>query len=129
MENLLQLKLMQAKSDYETELIESHQFSNSSAIYSYIRSISYQNVLPSSLYLDDTVAVSDLDKASLFNQYFYSVFTRSTFQLPSFSELKMPTSSLNDINFSELDVFRVPDPFMSQSQWDVVVLVQRYLRE
>ncbi|CAI7990631.1 Proline dehydrogenase 1, mitochondrial, partial [Geodia barretti] len=55
----------------------------------------------------DTVAVSDLDKASLFNQYFYSVFTRSTFQLPSFSELKMPTSSLSDINFSELDVFRV----------------------
>ena len=107
MENRLQLKLTQAKSDYETKLIESHQFSNSSAIYSYIRSISNQNVLPSSLYLDDTVAVSDLDKASLFNQYFYSVFTRSTFQLPSFSELKMPTSSLSDINFSELDVFRV----------------------
>ena len=107
LQNLLQLELTQAKSNYEAKLIESHQTSNSSAIYSYIRSISSQNALPSSLYLDDVSAISDTDKASLFNQFFYSVFTRSSFQLPPFSELSIPSSSLSDISFSDLDVFRV----------------------
>ena len=36
-----------------------------------------------------------------------SVFTRSMFQLPPFSELEMPLSSLNNICISELDVFCV----------------------
>ena len=66
-----------------------------------------QNVLPSTLHLDDVFAVSDSEKASLFNTYFHSVFTRSSFQLPLFSEFEMPSSSLSDICISELDVFRV----------------------
>ena len=37
-----------------------------SAINSYIRSVSNQNVLPSTLHLDDIFAVSDSEKASLF---------------------------------------------------------------
>ena len=45
MENLLQLKLSQAKSNYETKQINS-QSSNPAAIYSYIRSISHENALP-----------------------------------------------------------------------------------
>ena len=103
MESLLQLKLSQAKSKYENKLIES-QSSNPSAIYSYIRSISHENDLPSTLYLDHTSAVCDADKATLFNQFFFSVFTRSLFQLPP---LTITSSSLCEICFSELDVFRV----------------------
>ena len=106
MERLLQSKLVQAKSDYETKLIESHNSSNSSAIYSYIRSISNQSVIPPTLHLDNIVAVSDSDKASLFNGYFHSVFTRSSFQLPPSRELETPPSILSDIAISELDVFR-----------------------
>ena len=107
MESLLQSKLIQAKSDYESKLIESHNISNSSAIYSYIRSISNQNILPSTLFLDNTIAVSDADKASLFNKYFHSVFTRSSFQLPPISELETPSIFISDINISEVDIYRV----------------------
>ena len=57
MERLLQSKPVQAKSDYETKLIESHNSSNSSAIYSYICSISNQSVIPPTLHLDNIVAV------------------------------------------------------------------------
>ena len=88
-------------------MIESHLKSNYSAIYSYIRSVSNQNVLPSTLHLDDIFAVSDSEKASLFNKYFHSVVTRSSFQLPPFYEMDMPSTTLSDICISELDVFRV----------------------
>ena len=67
-------------------------------------SISHENDLPSTLYLDHTSAVCDADKATLFNQFFFSVFTRSLFQLPP---LTITSSSLCEICFSELDVFRV----------------------
>ena len=106
MERLLQSKLVQAKSDYQTKLIESHNSSNSSAMYSYIRSISNQSVIPPTLHLDNIVAVSDSDKASLFNGYFHSIFTRSSFQLPPSRELETPPSILSDTEISELDIFR-----------------------
>ena len=107
MENLLQEKLSLAKATYENKLIESHNIlSNSPAVFSYIRSVSKQNSLPSTVNLDDTLASSDVDKASLFNSYFYSVFVRSSYQLPPVGDLKRPSSYLSEVSFSELDVFR-----------------------
>ena len=64
-------------------------------------------MLPSTLYLDDTHAISDIEKASLFNFYFYSVFTRSTFQLPPLHELELPESFIGDVNICDSDVFNV----------------------
>ena len=95
-----------AKATYENKLIESHILSNSPAVFSYIRSVSNQNSLPSTVTLDDTLASSDVDKASLFNSYFYSVFVRSSYQLPPVSNLERPSSYLSEVSFSELDVFR-----------------------
>ena len=107
MENLLQEKLSLAKATYENKLIESHNIlSNSPAVFSYILSVSKQNSLPSTVNLDDTLASSDVDKASLFNSYFYSVFVRSSYQLPPVGDLERPSSYLSEVSFSELDVFR-----------------------
>ena len=122
----LQSKLMQAKSEFETKLIEAHQISNSSALYSYIRSISYQNALPSTLYLDDLSAVSDTDKASLFNQFFYSVFTRSNFQLPPLHELTTHPSPISEASLLNWTCFVSSDLLMSLKPWDVMVLVPSY---
>ena len=114
-----------SNADYEsmsTFLLES-DFSviigctNIEFVWSYIKSLLYEAM---SLYIprilikrrqgpkwfDNTFAASDLDKASLFNKYFHSVFTRSSFQLPPIGELETPPSSLSDISISELDVFR-----------------------
>ena len=111
MENLLQEKLVHAKATFENNLIESHVLSNSSAIFSYIRSsVSCQNALPSTVYLDDTYAVFDSNIASLFNKYFFSVFVRSCYELPPTHELNRPSSYLSEISFNEQDVFRSLDP-------------------
>ena len=57
--------------------------------------------------MDDTYASSDVDKATLFNEYFFSVFVRSSYQLPLTCDLKRPSSYLDEISFCDLDVFRV----------------------
>ena len=43
----------------------------------------------------------------MFNQYFYSVFTVSSFQLPPLGDLPQPMSTLSKVSFTELDVFHV----------------------
>ena len=49
-------------------------------------------------------AVSDYHKA-LFNQYFHSVFTKSSFQQPPVSDLPTPLTNISEIVISELDVY------------------------
>ena len=41
----------------------------------------------------------------MFNQYFHSVFTQSTFELPSSHQLPTPIVSVDYIDISELDVY------------------------
>lgn len=48
---------------------------------------------------------TDLEKASLFNSYFHSVFTRSTYNIPPLNQLPTPTTVLSEVGLSELDVF------------------------
>ena len=105
LEHLLQCKLVHAKATFESNLIESHQLSHSSSVFSYIRFITSQNSLPCTLHLDGISVASDFEKATMFNQFFYSVFTKSSFQLPPLDDLSQPLSTLNEITFSELDVF------------------------
>ena len=113
LDDFLQQKLILAKSNYETRLIETYQSSNSSNIFSYIRSLSTQNMLPSTLYLENILATTDFEKASLFNLYFHSVFTKSTFQLPQLNELDLPESFICEFY----------NPLMCQKLWAVMELV------
>ena len=56
--------------------------------------------------LDNTSAATDSEKASLFNKYLYSVFTKSSFQLPPVSELKRPQTHMGEVTITEVDVFQ-----------------------
>ena len=106
-EKLLQSRIEQAKANYESKLIESyHSRSHCSAIHSYIRSISGLNSLPAVMTLDSNSAASDKEKAILFNQYFHSVFSTSSFPLLSTRELTRPNSFIDAVIFNELDVFK-----------------------
>ena len=96
-ESSLIAKVAEAKAQYETNLINSFSGNNSSAIYRYIRVITSQNTIPPAITFDDNCATSDFHKACLFNKYFHSIFTRSSFQLPPSSELLTPQSYLSEI--------------------------------
>ena len=61
--------------------------------------------LPSELHFDLQVANTDYGKAELFNQYFFSVFTDCNPHQSNFNEPVLPEESLNEIHFTESDVF------------------------
>ena len=101
----LQKEITQAIDNFESKLILSSERHCSSAVFHYIHSFTKQNTIPPVINLDESCAISDQDKASLFNQYFHSVFTSSLFHLPPMSELAKPQTSISEIQFSELDVY------------------------
>ena len=57
------------------------------------------------MHFNSNVANTDHYKAELFNQYFFSVFTRSTSLEPNPNDLSIPANSLDAINLTESDVF------------------------
>ena len=51
-----------------------------------------------------TSAYLDLDKATLFNNYFHSVFSISTYDLPPENLIPIPDSVVNRITITDMDV-------------------------
>ena len=104
-EELLKLKMTQAKSNFESKLIESLQSGTTSNIFRYIRNIVGCNDLPVFMSLDSACLSSDPDKASTFNQHFHSIFNQTSFEIPSISDLPQPSTFIGEISIAELDVF------------------------
>ena len=102
-EEVLQQALRTSKAAFEDNLIRS---CSPNKIYSYIRRISSHKSIPSLIASDNSVAVSDKDKAESFNRYFHSVFTKSSFSLPPLHELPQARSTLSDISISVDDVYQ-----------------------
>ena len=94
--------IQQAKSNYEASLISDR---SSSKIYKHIRNITKLNSIPPLVYLDSLCSQSDSEKATLFNQYFYSVFSSKSVDLPSMDDLPLVSLSISSIEVSEHDVY------------------------
>jgi len=69
--------IARAKSDYETNLAQTYAHSNNNQIFQYISSIKDQDHYPIKMFYNDKPASTDSDKAQIFNEYFYSVFSCS----------------------------------------------------
>ena len=57
------------------------------------------------MHFNSLSATTDSAKASLFNNYFYSIFTHSSFVLPTIDELPSVDSLISDISISVSDVY------------------------
>ncbi len=86
-------------------MVEEFAYSNSSKIYKYINNLLKRDNLPEIMHLESQLASCDLDKASLFNQFFKSVYTTSETEA---NASQPPSSSganqLNDIEITEQEV-------------------------
>ena len=103
-----------SKSIYEAQLVEEFAHNNSNKIYKYINSILHNNSLPVAMHLNSHTATSDADKASLFNEYFESVYSKPTSNASHTHTLCSGTSVLNNIALSDTEVYTALsslDPF------------------
>ena len=76
-------------------------------VYKYIRSVKKSSSIPSSVLYNGAPATDSADKASLFNEYFFSVFTSSDFVLPPYPDKIDPSvrCHLVSIQISEQEVY------------------------
>ena len=104
-EYLLEDNLKLTKSSYENNLAHKLATYESNKIYKYINSLSSKHSFPHSMHFDSLSSITDSAKASLFNNYFYSIFTRSSFVLPTTDELPSVDSLISDVSVSDSDVY------------------------
>ena len=105
-EKLLANQINSAKSEYESRLINDFAFNNQSKIYKYIRNIKKSTSIPNTVHFGEASATEDVNKAILFNKFFYSVFSTSNFMSTN-DDVTVETSvrqHLVSINISEEDV-------------------------
>jgi len=88
--------IVQAKSNYESKLIQDLACHNQSRIYQCIRSLRKADALPPLVIYNDSIASYDTIKASLFNRCFCSVFTTSHINPPNDDDV-IDTSAINHI--------------------------------
>ena len=97
--------MLAAKASFEADLIQESSPKNILRVYRYINSITRHDTIPPTVSLDSHIATSDIEKANLFNTFFHSVFTHSSYNLPPLEMLPMPPSTISDITISESDVY------------------------
>ena len=105
-ETQLQLDLCRAKANFEQNLLLQFNSNNTSKIFDYIHSLAGQCGLPAHVHYKSTTAESDQDKAQLFNRYFHSIFTTSSFPLPNLTELPNIYPCLSTITITQEEVYR-----------------------
>ena len=74
-------------------------------IFKHVRNITKSASIPSTVFFNDNSATEDFDKATLFNKYFYSVFSESSYVLPQFQDMPSTNSTTDSINFTEDEVY------------------------
>lgn len=100
----LQQEIISARSRYEADLVDQYAFKNDSRIYQYIRSFTKQSHFPATMTRNAESSSTDRGKATLFNEYFHSVFNDHPGH-PDISSLPLPLSVIEVFDISVGDVF------------------------
>ena len=95
--------ILEARSNFESDLVTNFAFSNDPKIYQYMRSFSRQSDLPGVMHLGSRSATSGADKAELFNCFFQSVFNVTANTPPD--TFTTSNGSLSSIDISLSDTF------------------------
>ncbi len=106
LENKLCNEVNLAKQQFESDLVNGLASSSHSDIYRYLKQLTKSHSLPSTMFSRDgtSKASSDVDKASLFNEYFHSVVKTNDVN-PDNLDSSSTQDSLNSISLSDLDVY------------------------
>ena len=105
--------ILTCRQSYELDLIKSH---HRKKLYRHLKSLSYSNSPIPIIIHNSQVIHNPAEKATTFNNYFNSIFSRSSFTLPPIDQLPTPTNQLHTIpldNSETLQILSNLDPFKS----------------
>ena len=96
--------------------------SGSRDLFKYIAYLKEGGVIPKIVYLNSETASNDEERASLFNKYFNSVFTVSSYTLPPDENLPIGDPDCADLEILEEDVLEIlscldPGKAMGLRRW------------
>ena len=103
LESKIKLDITSAKADYLSNLVSDYASGSSSKIFSHIRSVTQQQSIPPKVSLNGVTATTDEEKATLFNQYFFSVYSNKE---SSLSVPPLSPSSLQSIDITTSDIWK-----------------------
>jgi len=84
--------------------LQEFAFSKNYKIHEYIKSLRKEDSLPSTMTNSTTAATKDLEKATLFNEYFYSVLTTSNHDSP-IVDSATHAAAITNIDISVTEVY------------------------
>ena len=104
MELALQEDIVSAKTSFISQLASTFH-NQPRKLFSYLNGLTKSKFVPKTL-VHNSEPISDPQKiAELFNKFFNSTFTSSSYNLPSFDALPQPRNQLHHINISSSDVY------------------------
>ena len=99
--------------------------SDQSKLYQYINSITRSRTIPLVMHYDSVSASSSFDKACLFNDFFFSIFTNESSSIINLDSIPVLSQSLSNISFSDGDVY---EALINLKQWELTTLALIYLK-
>ena len=102
-----QIQASNAKYEYEDQLIKNLSANKNYNIYKYISFLIKHSTLPTTMYYAAEQGDSDYEKAHLFNQYFYSVFTTDSSDSFPTTSCASHSNILEKISLSPQEVYNV----------------------
>ena len=104
-EEKFQQDVKDCKSKYETYLINGYATGHNFKLFQYISSMTKSKAIPFTVYYNATTDSNDEDQATLFNQYFHSVFNQINSDIPEPDSLISHPNLISHIKISEAKVY------------------------
>ena len=89
--------MLAAKANFEAELILNSSPNNISRVYKYINSITRHDAIPQNVSLDSQMATTDIEKANLFNTFFWLQFAQKVEVTSDYTYLQVRKLIFSDI--------------------------------
>ena len=103
-ESNLHHNICEAKSDFESSLVQDFAYKHNNRIHSYIRSFMKHSSLPTAMYHDSEVESTSSGKASIFNSFFHSAFNNDTNEDPLLPAASIDDSTADNPEFDRLSI-------------------------
>ena len=125
----MQQLIISARHSYESTLIDHFSQSNSNKIFKFISSLTSSRSIPANTSLDLNTFTDDCSIANGFNEYFYSVFTKSSIAQPSTVDSPIDMPPISSISILPEEVYHCLSSLDVNRAAGIDVLNPKFLKQ